>query len=166
MKTLYLIRHAKASWDHTELEDFDRPLTNSGQVDAREMGQQLKNLVIKPDAIIASPAPRALLTAQLIAGELNFPLEKIHTDKNIYSSGVEELIHIIEQTNVSVNTLLLFGHNPNLTWLVHYLCEDAKMNMPTCGVVGIEFNMQDWAQLSNAAGKLITFIHPEHEQHS
>ncbi|HAU25129.1 MAG TPA: phosphohistidine phosphatase, partial [Gammaproteobacteria bacterium] len=33
MKTLYLLRHAKSSWDDPELKDFERPLADRGRRD-------------------------------------------------------------------------------------------------------------------------------------
>jgi phosphohistidine phosphatase SixA len=41
MKTLFLIRHAKSSWDNTALPDKDRPLGDRGRRDAPKMGKRL-----------------------------------------------------------------------------------------------------------------------------
>jgi len=76
MKTLYLIRHAKSSWDDMNLKDFDRPLNDRGKNDAQEMGKRLKERGIFPDVILSSPDIRALETSKMIARALNFPLEK------------------------------------------------------------------------------------------
>lgn len=163
MKTLYLIRHAKASWEHTDLTDFERPLTETGQHDAVTMGQELKGLKVKPDYILCSDAVRAIHTAQIIAEQLAFPLDRMVADNAIYSGGVEELVTRLKAIDAKFNTVICVGHNPNLTWLCHYLCESAKMNLPTCGVVGIEFNMKQWSQLTSAEGQVTLFIHPQHE---
>lgn len=164
MKNLYLIRHAKASWEEAHLPDFERPLTEVGEQDAREIGQQLRTLAIVPDYMLASSAIRAINTARIIAETLDFPLDRIVTDEHIYSSGVEELVERIKGIERKFNTVLCVGHNPSLTWLAHYLCEDAKMNIPTCGVVGIRFEMRNWSEIASAEGQLATFIHPQHEQ--
>src|SRR6185312_58878 len=163
MKTLYLIRHAKASWDNAEVSDFDRALTSTGEIDAHTLGKQLHDQGVIPDLIISSPAKRAIDTAQIMAEELNFPLEKVIMDTLIYNGDMEELVELITRFDRKVNTALFFGHNPNLTWLVHYFCEGAKMNIPTCGIAGIYFTIHDWAQLVNAEGKLTLFIHPQNE---
>ena len=48
MKRLYLVRHAKSSWNHPELDDIDRPLNKRGKRDAPFMGQRLKKHGICP----------------------------------------------------------------------------------------------------------------------
>lgn len=163
MKTLYLIRHAKASWDQPELTDFERPLTELGERHAYNIGQELKQHV-KPDLIITSPAERALVTAKIIAKELNYAEDKIAINQQIYTGGVEELMEIIQAIKPAHKKVLFFGHNPSLTWLLHFLCEDAKMNIPTCGAIGIELGMRDWEHLTEAEGRVVTFLHPPHHE--
>src|SRR6266487_3467541 len=70
MKTLFLIRHAKSSWDDTALPDKDRPLGDRGRRDAPKMGKRLAKRDVKPDLILSSPARRALTTAEIIAKKL------------------------------------------------------------------------------------------------
>jgi len=163
MKNLYIIRHAKASWEHPELPDFDRPLIETGEQQARMMAAQLNEQKIKPDGILSSTAVRAIETAKIIAEDLAFPLKKIATNETIYSGSVEEIIELIKEFDPGWNTAFLFGHNPNLTWLAHYLCDQARMNIPTCGIIGISFDMKSWKKLVATEGKLISFIHPPHE---
>ncbi len=38
------------------------------------------------------------------------------------------------------------------------------MNIPTCGIVAISFQIKTWDQLLEADGQLVTFMHPPHEQ--
>lgn len=163
MKTLCLIRHAKASWDDSSLTDFDRPLTELGQQHAEIMAKKLKGQGVTPDLILSSPAVRAISTAQIIADMFAYPLDKIVKNEHIYTGGVEELMSIIKAIQPTHKEVLFFGHNPSLTWLLHYLCEGAKMNIPTCGIVAISFEMKTWDQLSDTEGRLLTFMRPPHE---
>jgi phosphohistidine phosphatase len=163
IKNLYLIRHAKASWEQENLHDFERPLTEVGKQDAHLMGAQLKARGAVIDCLLASSAARAITTATIIAEELEFPVDKIATDEQIYNAGVEELIARIKHIDKRYNSVACVGHNPSLTWLFHYLCEGEKASLPTCGIVNIQFTMADWSQLSSAEGKKAFFIHPEHE---
>ncbi len=55
-KTLYIARHAKSSWDDASLSDFERPLNKRGKRDAPFMAEKLKELGVKPDLILSSPA--------------------------------------------------------------------------------------------------------------
>jgi phosphohistidine phosphatase len=77
MKTLFLIRHAKSSWDDTALPDKDRPLGDRGRRDAPKMGKRLAKRDVKPDLILSSPARRALTTAEIIAKKLDYKLKDI-----------------------------------------------------------------------------------------
>src|SRR4029434_8634311 len=72
MKTLFLIRHAKSSWDDAALSDKDRPLDDRGKRDAPKMGKRLAKRDVKPDLILSSPAVRARTTAEIIAKKLDY----------------------------------------------------------------------------------------------
>ena len=65
MKTLFLIRHAKSSWDSTVTLDFERPLNERGKKDAPEMAERLFNKKISIDAGVSRPAKRAKKTAEI-----------------------------------------------------------------------------------------------------
>lgn len=165
MKKLYLIRHAKASWEHPEQEDIERSLTPQGEEDAKAMALLLKKHKVNVDLIVSSTAVRAISTAQIMAQELDYNFDKIITNERIYNGGVEELVELIKELPAKAKTVLLFGHNPSLTWLAHYLCETFRMNLVTCGVLGIEFDVKSWDELSSVEGMLIDYYHPHHEHH-
>lgn len=161
IKKLFIIRHAKSSWDSPTIKDFDRPLNNRGLNDAPEMGRRLFKRKINPDFIIASEANRAKTTAMLIAKEVNFPIEKINFSKEIYHSSVREMIKLINQIDNKYSTVFLFGHNPTFTELAEYLCDDAYGTLPTCGIVGIELTVDSWQYVSASCGKEIYFDYPK-----
>ena len=87
MKTLFLIRHAKSSWDDTALPDKDRPLNDRGKRDAPKMGKRLAKRDVKPDLILSSPAKRALTTAEIIAKKLDYKLKDIVVDDRLYAGA-------------------------------------------------------------------------------
>lgn len=164
MKTLFLIRHAEAAYADDNTNDFERPLTEAGLQQANQMAEKLKTFDIKPDLIISSSALRALTTAKIMADVLHYPNETIKTVENIYSGGIEDLMETIRHTDKTINTLLLVGHNPNLSWLTNYLCEKSNMNLPTCGITGITFKeMKNWNTLTEETGELLHFICPSYE---
>ena len=68
-KTLLLIRHAKSSWDISNLNDFERPLNDRGKKDAPAMAKRLLHKKISIDAFVSSPAKRAKKTAELFCQE-------------------------------------------------------------------------------------------------
>ena len=96
MKTLYLIRHAKSSWDDPSLDDFNRPLNERGEKDAPRMGKRLKEREVTADLMITSPAKRALKTCKAIAKVLGYPGEKIKTDRSLYHAGEDAFLSVLK----------------------------------------------------------------------
>ena len=88
MKTLYLIRHAKSSWDDPKLPDFERPLNTRGERDAPKMGKRLKEKDVHPQTMISSPAKRALTTCTKICEVLGCPSQIIKTNRRLYHATV------------------------------------------------------------------------------
>jgi phosphohistidine phosphatase len=161
MKTLILIRHAKSSWDDPDLDDRDRPLNGRGKRDAPLMGAVLRKRGLSPDRIISSPARRALKTAKLIAALIDFPASQIAVDDRIYLAAAQTLLDVIQELPDEPNQVMLFGHNPGFTELVSVLTGTGVGNVPTCGVVSIEFAVDSWAAVSPAAGRLKFFDYPK-----
>lgn len=161
MKTIYLVRHAKSSWDFPNLSDFDRPLNKRGKSNAPEMGKRLKKMKIIPDLLLASPANRALSTAVAIADAIGYPNDKIKTDEDIYHAGETQLLSIINNVKNEVGQLMLFGHNPGFTDLANILGNEWIDNVPTCGVVCLEFDVELWSEISPKTGTIKFFDYPK-----
>ena len=67
MKSVLILRHAKSSWKHPDVDDHDRPFNKRGKRDAPHMGEILQNEHLVPDLIISSSAKRARSTAKAVA---------------------------------------------------------------------------------------------------
>lgn len=161
MKTLILVRHAKSSWDNPDLDDFDRPLNKRGKKNAPFMAEKLKEYGIKPDLIISSPANRALTTAQIFAEILGYPLDKIKQESVIYDNEAVSIIELISYIDDKYNKVAIFGHNPSFTFIANRLSEANIDNIPTCGIVCIEFNTDLWKDCKKTVGNLKFFIYPK-----
>ncbi len=161
MKRLFLIRHAKSSWDDSGLTDYERPLNKRGERDAPFMAQILKKERIFPDAVYSSPAVRAITTAEIFAGEIGFDLKKIITEDSIYDSGIRELESIVQSIPASYKTVFIFGHNPAFTYYANHLGNKLVTNIPTCGIVGIEINVESWENVERGKGKTFFFEFPK-----
>ncbi len=161
MKKLFLIRHAKSSWDNHNLSDFERPLNKRGLRDAPFMAKLINKEKIKPDIIYSSPALRAASTAEFFAEELNYKKKKIILDENIYEAGIRELEHIVQNIANDKNTAFLFGHNPTITYYANHLGNKLIDNMPTCSIVGIEFNEDTWNKVEHGKGNTFFFEYPK-----
>ena len=159
MKKLYLIRHAKSSWKDLELEDFDRPLNKRGRLNAPFMGETLKSKNVKPELILSSPALRAKTTALIIAKEVGY-FKNIVYKEEIYEASVGALHEIVTQVGDEIHALFLFGHNPSLNELAQKYVgfED---NIPTCGVLEIEFDCDSWSEIDRENSKIVSFEYPK-----
>ncbi|MCX6272101.1 MAG: histidine phosphatase family protein [Bacteroidetes bacterium] len=143
MKTLILIRHAKASLPQHGQRDVERKLAEEG----REIVQFLKNKMVNPDLILCSHAVRAHETATILAKGLGYPHHQIITEKKMYSSHEELLMEIITSTPDSVGTLMMIGHNPEITGLSNYFLNDEIESLPTTGVVSVSFITDYWNEI-------------------
>ncbi len=161
MKYLFLIRHAKSSWSSPELSDIKRPLNERGKNDAPLIGNILKKDSVSPDIIYSSPAARALTTAKIIAKSVGYPAKKIVIKPDIYEASVPDLLRLINSIEEKYNKVMIFGHNPGLSNLSNYLCNSFRNNMPTCGVVQLEFETNNWLEVTENSGSLIKFEYPK-----
>lgn len=164
MKMLYVVRHAKSSWQNPLMDDFDRPLNERGERDAPRMGKRLKEKEITPDLLLSSPAKRALTTCQKIADVLNCSHTKIKTEARLYHASEETILEIIKSCNDKHDVVMYFGHNPGLTDFVNRLTSVLIDNVPTCGVVACSLPIKSWKDLKWEQAKIEFFYYPKMEK--
>lgn len=160
MKTLFLIRHAKSSWDNAALPDKDRPLSDRGKRDAPKMGKRLAKRDVKPDLILSSPAMRALTTAEIIAKRLDYKLKEIVVDDRLYAGEADDLLKLIHELGDTLKRVMLFGHNPELTDLAHRLSSEIT-HMPTCAVAEFTFDAKSWSNIGKAKPAKVALDYPK-----
>lgn len=144
MKSITLLRHAKSSWKTSGLTDRDRPLNERGERDAPVMGERIGSQDIRPSLIVSSPATRAWKTAKIIADSINYPREFLQRDDRLYLASVESIIDVIEDQDTGFNHIMVVGHNPGMTQFANYLIPNLTTNLPTCGVVSVVIDSDDW----------------------
>lgn len=157
-KKVAIIRHAKSAWDYG-IKDHERPLADRGIKDAHLVSSTLKG-AFHPDLILASDANRARSTASIFISNLGMDAKKIHLNRDLYDFSGENLIEVIKNCDDIYNDLLIFGHNHALTFFVNKFGDTYIDNVPTSGVVIIEFDIQHWWNLKK--GKTIKTIFPKH----
>jgi phosphohistidine phosphatase len=164
MKTIYFNRHAKSDWSNGGLSDFDRPLNDRGLRDAPIMGKRLKARKEVIDLFVSSPANRAIGTARLIAQEYGYPLEKTIEVDSLYLPSVQNFLRAVADIDSSLNSIILFAHNPGITDVVEYLTNESLGNIPTCGIAKVEFpSANSWNEISRGTGKLVFFDYPKND---
>jgi phosphohistidine phosphatase len=158
MKTLFLLRHAKSSWNDETLPDFERPLNSRGREAAETMSGVLEQEKIQPDLIVSSPAVRARETIEIImrTARLNSVLR---FDERIYEASVGRLLEVVSQIEKDVKTSLMVGHNPGFEELVTTLT-GRNETMSTAALAKITLKTSNWNNLENA-GTLEWIIRPK-----
>jgi len=166
VKTLFIIRHAKSSWDASNIDDFERPLNDRGKRDAPRMGKRLKEKDIQPTLLLSSPAKRALSTAKAIAKVLKYPKDDIKTDRRLYHADEETMLTVVRELKEKQDVVMIFSHNPGLTEFVNSLM-DGELdidNVPTCGVVAFKLDLDTWKDVDWGKGKLLFFDYPKSKE--
>lgn len=161
MPLLSLIRHAKSSWDYPELSDFERPLNERGRRDAPRMAARLARDLPRPDALISSPATRALTTARVFAETLNLPFDAVQIEPRIYEASRKMLLELVGALPDPLGHVLLFGHNPGLSELAHTLADCPFDEMPTCSIVHLRIEGRTWRSLGPGKGRLLAWHYPK-----
>ncbi|QRM90466.1 histidine phosphatase family protein [Lacinutrix sp. WUR7] len=158
MKKLTIIRHAKSSWEHPVI-DFERPLKKRGLEDASLVSSYAKDKIIIPDLILSSAANRARSTAAIFIKTLDFQHVDFQEDNKLYDFAGKDLIEVINSCDNAINHLMIFGHNFAITSFVNAYGSVLYDNVPTSGLVSIDFDTDTWQNLS--AGKTVLKIFPK-----
>ena len=158
MKKLTLIRHAKSSWEGN-LDDFDRPLSVRGYKDLDRMVREVKEYNLTLDLVLSSPANRAQTTARHFVEHLQISSEKFTLNQSLYDFSGQKLIETIRNVNQNVEHLMVFGHNHAITYFVNAFGSQYIDNVPTCGLVTIEFQTTKWKEISK--GKTTRVLFPK-----
>jgi len=161
MKYLALLRHAKSSWKNADLDDFDRPLNERGKRDAPMMGRRLQARGVRPSLIVSSPAKRARQTARLVAQAINYPVEFLQREAELYLADPGTILAAIAAQEDSFGSIVVCGHNPGMTDLANRLTNSRIDNVPTCGIVGMEADIQHWKEIMDAEWRLVYFDYPK-----
>ena len=159
MKTIYFVRHAKSSWKDGQLNDLDRPLNKRGKHDAPKMANRLREIEQPPlDAIVSSPANRAHSTALYFCDV--FGLQPI-IEREIYEAGDRDLIYLVQAFSDEWQTVAVFGHNPTMTTIANQFADYIIPNVPTCGILKVEADIEHWQDFDYGTGLLKAFYFPK-----
>lgn len=161
MRTLFLIRHAKSSWDSPGLRDFNRPLNERGMHDAPSMAKMLAKRGVQPDLIVSSPAKRALTTALFFAEAFGIAADQVKKEPDIYEAGPLDILRIVGSLPNEAHTVLLFGHNPTFTEVANGFTDDLMDNVPTCGIVQIESKAEHWGEMYEDNSRVVACFFPK-----
>ncbi|MEL0456233.1 histidine phosphatase family protein [Flavobacteriaceae bacterium SZ-1-7] len=157
MKKLILVRHAKSSWEHNVI-DHERPLKERGYEDANLVSNYLVEKNIKVDQVFSSDATRAKTTANIFIDNLKIDKSIVHLVHELYDFSGQNVIDVIKSADNTINTLMVFGHNHAITAVANTFGNEYVANVPTSGVVILEFDIDNWADLKT--GKTLMLLFP------
>ena len=168
MKKLYVLRHAKSSWEDMDLPDHDRPLAPRGERAALVMGRYMAQRALVPDLVICSTATRSLETLRLVSSQWESDVPVIR-DRSLYLTGARTIRQRVAQTEEPTNVILVIGHNPDLHDLTVALAEPdsqahrrlAEIKFPTSALAVFHFAIPDWPSLRSASGTLVDLKTPK-----
>jgi len=162
MKQLFVIRHAKSSWDIAGQSDFERPLNERGHRDAPQMAGRLFKSGTRLDALVSSPANRALTTAQYFAEAFDFKKKDIITVDRLYHASAETFYDVIAgELKDKWDSVAIFSHNPGITYFANSLGVVQMDNMPTCGIIGVKADIKSWADFAKAGKEFLLIDYPK-----
>lgn len=169
MLTLYLLRHAKSSWDQPDISDLERPLSPRGRDAAPLMGSYMRTQGHLPDLILCSPAARARQTLELAFGhEGMVPDARILEGLYNFGDG-SGLVQIIAREGGKAQRLLVIGHNPSVEGAAGLLIGKSRRpdlkrmerKYPTGALAVIQFELASWSAIAPGTGKLADFKSPK-----
>jgi phosphohistidine phosphatase len=159
MKRLYVLRHAKSSWDDASLSDFDRPLNERGLDAAPLMGKVMRKRGYIPDAVFSSPAKRAKKTAKLATDAAGIE-SSIIFDERIYEASPQKLVEVLSTVDGAAASAMIVGHNPGMEGLIRLLTGET-VSMPTAALAIIDLEVEQWNDLDHQTGKLVAMLRPK-----
>jgi len=159
MRILYLLRHAKSSWNDPTLRDFDRPLKKRGREAAERIGERMALETLSNPLVICSPAVRTRETAEVVLASAKLQVEP-RFDERIYEASLRELVEIVTEIPNDKEVAIMIGHNPGFEELLSFLTGEHR-RMPTCALAKIRFEDVSWNEVRAGEGSLEWFTAPK-----
>tara|TARA_B100000029_G_scaffold513303_1_gene612433 strand:- start:16885 stop:17385 length:501 start_codon:yes stop_codon:yes gene_type:complete len=157
MNNLFLLRHAKSSWDNSFLSDHDRPLAKRGIQDSLKLADHLLDTSF--DRIFCSSSKRTLETADLVLSDTHMK-HNMHITDDLYHADINDVLNLLSTNGDTHENILLIGHNPTMQYLVEYLTDESLGNFPTCAFAHIKIKTE-WCNIDKRSNSLEKFIRPK-----
>ena len=158
VKRVWLLRHAKSSWDDLGLADHDRPLAPRGRKAAKRMARWASDNGVRPELVLCSTALRARATLDLVVHALGD--HEIEIEEGLYHASGAELLERLRTVRVSVTEVLLIGHNPGLHELAGLLAPPGPEAFPTGALAELRLAIDTWPEISPGCAHLEGLLVP------
>jgi phosphohistidine phosphatase len=166
VKHLYLLRHAKSSWDDASLADHDRPLSKRGRGAARKVADYVQETGIRPELVLTSPSQRTRETLELVEPAL--AEAEVRFEPELYGASEAALLATLHGLPDDVESVLLLGHNPGMQQLAVALAgrgdadlvQRLRTKMPTAALVALTLPVDTWDEVTVGKGELVSYVVP------
>ncbi len=154
IKKLFLLRHGQAE-SGFNMKDYNRSLTVEGERAIKTLSEQLASRNFNPENILCSPSKRTTQTCEILTSTIGYK-GQVQYEKGIYEATAHQLFELISSAPDNVNTLLLIGHNPGISYLGHYLTGNFRDGMYPGQLVEVSFECDGWKEVSKGSGNLVS----------
>jgi phosphohistidine phosphatase len=144
MKTLLLVRHAKAAPAGASQTDHTRALEDQGVTDAGKLAHYLRSKSIVPDQVLVSSANRTQSTAKILMTAFDGQDVDVVVSDELYLASVEFLVDVVSNVSDEVDTLMIVGHNPGLSELAYHFDPNVPGLRPA-QLFKVEFDTHRWS---------------------
>ena len=160
LKVAYFVRHAKSSWKNLDISDHDRALNARGKRDAPLMAAKFKEQERCVPLLISSSAKRAFKTALYFARHLELDKKEVVIEPSLYHGSEDDFASVLFSQSDSLNTIMIFAHNPGLTYFANHYSDFSIDNVPTTGIFKLESKSDKWVDFFSNV-RLSSFIYPK-----
>lgn len=143
------------------IPDIDRPLNNRGHSTAPKMAHFLGSQGFLPDIFYVSPAMRALKTAEYFAKEFKIKTDRFQVVPRLYMADIDDFITVIQEAHDLAQKVVIFSHNPGVTEFANICCDANIPNMPTCSVLWLECDIENWQKFEPSDVKIKNIFFPK-----
>ena len=162
-KRLFVLRHAKSSWDDPGRDDHDRPLAARGRRAVELLAEHLKANDIHPEQVLCSSSRRTRETLEGVSPDGEYLIER-----ELYSAGSPEILERLRRVPSSAESVMVIGHNPAMQTLVLRLAADGddsllaevQRKFPTGALATLTFECA-WSELEPRCARLTAFVRPK-----
>jgi phosphohistidine phosphatase len=159
-KRLFILRHAKSSWDDPSLDDHDRPLAPRGRRAVGLLSAHLRANGIEPALVLCSSARRTRETLEGVN-----PGGRQLIEPGLYGAGASEILAMLQRLPEDVRSAMVIGHNPAMQMIVLRLAagrtqlDAVREKFPTGALATLTFEAP-WNELVPGAAELTAFVRP------
>lgn len=158
VRNILLIRHAEAHFESETNSDFDRKLSHNGENQGIMLGQYIKDLPFKVDAVYTSPSKRTLQTVKHFIQPLE-PKPRIMDAEELYEATLNVLKAALARFDNEFKNIAVVAHNPSVAGLFTHLSSEIRDYTPgTCAWLSVEADT--WNEVIGGSCELKGFYIP------